>query len=193
MPRIITPARRKSFEASTSGDFDLILIKLSGPVLPVPFGICNDATNYVNASWSDDSVVRTEDPITYFGFMAEISLLSDGEQPPKTTLRIQNVDGMVGNFMQVLESSPRLRLQLFSDADWSPTLVDTGIRDLNGQAVLARYPLGVPTLDYQADYLRINKASGASLIECEIGSFDLTSEPYPALRTTRERTPGLFR
>lgn len=191
--RIITPARRKSFEASTSGDFDLVLIKLSGPVLQTPFGICNDTANYVMSSWSDRGVIRSEDAITYFGFMAEISLISDGEQPPKTTLRIQNIDGIVGNFMQVLESSPRLRLQLFSDAAWSTTLTATGLRDLNGQPVLARYPLGTPTLDYQADYLRINKASGAAMIECEIGSFDLTSEPYPALRTTRERTPGLFR
>ncbi len=182
MPRILTTSRRNSLEASASGVFDLFLLRFSGPDLHDAVGVCNDTVNYI---YNDE---------LYFGVSAEMSLLSDGERAPRSTVRIQNVFGVMGKFMQTLTASPRLTLRLFSADDWDAALTPTGETDDLGNAVLARYPTGTPTIDYQADWLRLMDASGDAIaIEGNIGSFDLSSEPYPAVRTTRDRLPGLFR
>jgi len=184
MPRGLTTARRNSLEASQSSVFDLILLRMSGGDIHDAIGICNDTVNYVYNSE------------IYFGVSAEIALISDGERAPKSTLRMQNVYGVVGKLMQALTVSPRLTIRLFNADDWSPTLSSTGETDDLGEAILARNPIAspAPRIDYEADWLRLTDVSGDALsIEANIGSFDLSSEPFPAVRTTRERLPGLYR
>lgn len=182
MAREISTPRRNSLEASASDDFDLILMRVSGADLQKPFGICNDSVNYYYGG------------IIYFGVAAELALISDGDRPPRSKLRMRNIDGKPGRFLQDLPASPRLTLWVFSDKDWAADLVDTGELDDNGDAIKARYPTGTPTIDYTADWLRLKNAQGDAItVEADIWSFDATSEQWPAIRSTQDRLPALFK
>jgi hypothetical protein len=182
MARVITDARRNSLEASASDDFDLLLVRLGGADLHKPIGICNDSVNYYY------------DGVIYYGMLAEIALISDGDRPPRSRVRMRNIDGQVGKFLQELPDSPRLTLWVFSDNDWSTELTDTGLVDDNGDAIRARYPLATPTINYTADWLRLKNVQGDAIaVEADLWSFDPTGEPYPAIRSTQDRLPALFR
>lgn len=182
MPRTLSTARRNSLEKPYSDDLDLILITVTHESMIVPIHICNDVVNFVYGGE------------IYFGTSAEVVLISDTERPPQAKVRIANPDGKVGKFLQQLDVTPRLKLEVFSANDWSPDLTDTGEVDDNGEAILARYPTGTPTVDYSADWLRLTGAEG-DVIACDatIGSFDLSSEPARAVRSTESRLPGLYR
>ncbi|HEY4775019.1 MAG TPA: hypothetical protein VIH40_09380 [Xanthobacteraceae bacterium] len=182
MPRILATPRRNSLEASATGAVDLILLRIAGPGIHDPIGVCNDVVNFAHEG------------VIYFGLAAELMLLSDADQPPRASCRLANVDGVIGRFVRTLTASPRLRLQLACADDWHAALTDSGEVDAGGEAILARQPIATPAIDYEADWLRIASARIDALsVDCDLASFDLTAEPWPAARATPDRLPALFR
>jgi hypothetical protein len=52
----------------------------------------------------------------------------------------------------------------------------------------------MPAMQYQARSLRLRGVSGDAIaLEGELSVWDPTAEPYPSIRATPDRLPGLFR
>jgi len=169
MPREISTALRQNLEEPRSSEYIVILIDLEHPTLAEPIRIANDVVAYV---YEDN---------TYLGFPFEFELIGDLTKVPRGRLRIQNVDRQIGEAILELVTSPQLTITMLAASDFSDTL--TGGK---------RMPVGTPVVEYQARHLIFGNVSvDAMVIIGEIISFDMGNEPWPAIRTTADRLPGL--
>src|SRR5262245_51376559 len=172
MPREISTAFRRELEEPRSTELVVILLEISHPSLAVPIRVANDTVHYLyNGN-------------TYIGFPFEIDLLGDDEQIPRGQLKIQNVDRQIGEAILELTTPPSLTITIVAGSDFG----ETSAAD-HYQAV----PLvDEPGIEYQATHLMFgNIQVDAMAVVGEIKSFEVSSEPWPAIRTTAERLPGL--
>jgi hypothetical protein len=176
MPRTLAPAFRQAIEASASSELLLCFATITHPQLSVPIYAACDVVDYIYPSGGN----------RYFGIPFDFQLLTDSDKPPTCTIRMQNVDLIIGTAVTQLQTVwPRLRLQVFAGSDFGPVSVVGGRN--------TRVPLGTPTVEYDANHLRIvNVTCDAVAVQGQITSIDLTREPWPATRATKERLPGLF-
>ena len=107
---------------------------------------------------------------TYIGCPFNFNLMSDDEtRQPRAQISIQNVDRTICNTILAsnqfdLTADPRTEIS-------SPSVIE-----------------------YEADFLTIKNISvSVAAITGTIESFDFTREPWPFVRATKERLPGLFR
>lgn len=109
MPRSLTAPFRYSLERQETGEALIVFVTITHPELPSAIRVANDAVDYV---WNGD---------TYIGFPFDISLISDGDQPPSARLTVQNVDRRIGEAVRDLTSPPRLRIDLLAASDFDET------------------------------------------------------------------------
>ncbi len=122
--------------------------------------------------------------VRFIGFPFELEILSDDERQPRGRVTVQNVDRAIGRALMSLSSSPRLKFEVISDSQFGEKSVS-----LN-----ARPEIGSAAVEYVADYLALrNVTIDALTLSADIESYDYTSEPWPAIRSTQNRLPGLHR
>lgn len=158
-------------EEPRSDEYIIVLLEIQIPQSTTVIRVANDVVDYVyNGN-------------TYIGFPFEIELVGDVERMPRGTLRIQNVDQRIGEAVLELVNPPRLAILLFAQSDFEPTEVGGRTRnELSG---------GIQP-EYEARNLVFGNVSvDAVNLSGEILSFDMSNEPWPAIRSTAERLPGL--
>ena len=169
MPRAISTTLRRNLEEPSSNEYLIILLEISHQSLATPIRVANDVVPYV---YEDN---------TYLGFPFEIELLGDIAQTPRGRIRIQNVDQEIGEAVLELTDPPELSITILAASDFSETLTDG-----------KREPVGTPIIEYQALHLIFGNISvDAMSISGDIASFDMGNEPWPAIRATADRLPGL--
>lgn len=166
--RVLASTFRDSIEAPNSSEVLVIFVTITHPNLATPLYVNSDIRDYVlNGN-------------TYTGAVLSISILSDDSNAPVAKVSIPNVDRIIGETVLGLITSPRISMEVYAASDW----------DTNNPA----NPLGTPTREYSAPLLFLrNVTCDVVSFTADIISYDLTSEPWPAIRTTPERLPGLYR
>lgn len=168
--RSLSTPFRNSLEASANGDAALLFATISHPSLTGPIRVVNDIVDYV---WGGE---------TFYGLPFMMEFLSDGDRPPSGKLTIQNIDRRIGQAIIKLDVSPGIQIDVLPSSDFGAAVA--GVRT----------EIGTPTAEYSAPRLRLRNVTGdAMAIEGELWSYDLSREPYPAVRSTKDRLPGLFR
>lgn len=117
----------------------------------------------------------------YYGTAFSLSLVSDNDRVPQATVTFQNVDRRIGKALRRLGPPPRLNLQLLLKSDF-----DDGD---------PRRPIAPnPTVEYEAKFLFLqNVTVSAQTVSADIRGYDLTTEPWPAIRTTPTDAPAIYR
>lgn len=183
--RTLTTGFRNSLEKPYSDEIPLIFATITHPNLADVIRLANDVVDYL---WTPPS--PSVGQYTYVGFPFDITILSDSDRAPSATIRLQNVDGKIGTAALQLISSPRLTLQILAASDFGDV---TAYVKADGSPGKKRTEIA-PTVQYQAPHLRLRNVKGDVMaIEAELWSYDLSQEPYPAIRTTKDNVPGLWR
>lgn len=173
MPRALSQTFRRELEEPRSAEFLVVLLTIEAPTLADPIRVANDTVNY---NYNGD---------TYLGFPFEFELVDDSASGriPTGRIRIQNVDRQIGEAIVNLTQSPSVTITILASADFADTLSGDD----------ERFPIvDEPVIEYQATNLMFTNISvNAMEITSELISFDMTSEPWPAVRTTTDRLPGL--
>lgn len=173
---------QQHFEATDSEHFVITVLRVSSPDLDAPFYICDDVVNYMY----DGNLV--------YGMPFQLTNLTDGDKAPEGSVGFSNADRRIGEAFRNVSRSPMLRIEVLSVDDFAEALIGTGLYYDDGEEIRARYPIGTPLPIMVADYLKLKNASVDNAVaQASIVSYNSTSEPWPRIRTTKARTPALYR
>lgn len=169
MPRSITASFRKEAEAVFSPEADLCFLTISHTQLSDPIRVVWDTKDYIYGG------------NTFIGFPFDIQILSDDEGPPKAQLAIQNVDSRIGETIRVLQTPPRLKLEMLSTLDFNVN-------------VDPRTAIGTPNVVYSFDKAFLTNCKIDFLtVSADIVGWDYLQRVWPGKRATQALFPGLFR
>jgi hypothetical protein len=159
---------RTTIESSNSSEVVLLFVTVTHPTLESPIYLNSDIKDYVlNGN-------------TYLGAALTISLLSDQIAAPQAKVSIPNVDRSIGQAVLALTTSPQIKLELYARSDFDSSD--------------PRQAIGTPTVEYSAPFLFLrNVTCDAVGFTADLLSYDLSSEPWPSIRSTKNRLPGLYR
>ena len=167
--RILTPAIIREINKEESAEDFPVFLTIYHSTLSFPLRFVSDPKSFVLSG------------NTYTGFPFGISLLTDSDELPYAQLKIQNVDSRIGETLLSPIAPATLDIECYALSGFN----------LN---VTPRTPIGTPTRIYRATDLYLTDVSCADIfLTGKIISWDYTQEPYPGLRATKDRMPGLFR
>lgn len=173
--RNLSPGFRRAAEEPRSDIYAVILLRITHPTLTFPILVANDTINYVH------------DGETYQGFPFELELIGDTNQVPRGQLRIQNVDRRIGEAVVNLTTPPGLSIIIMASTDFEEAATAP-----DGRLENVRYEKENVTPEYEANHLVLgNVTVDAISVTAEVLSFDMSNEPWPAVRSTADRLPGL--
>ena len=166
--RTLSGGLRDTLEATGPTDILVIFATIYHPSLLVPITVNTDIVDY------------NYNGHIHSGAAFEISFPSDDDSLPQAKVMVPNVDRRIGETILSITDAPRIKIELLVASDF-----DTST---------PRQPIGTPTPEYVAPelYLR-NIQCDAVQFTADIFGQDLTTEPWPKVRTTPEFTPSLFR
>ena len=170
MPRQISASMRYALERPETGEALLVFLTITHPELSTAIRVVSDAVDYV---WNGE---------TYIGFPFDISLISDGDGPPKARLSVQNVDRRIGEAVRGLSTPPRLRIDVLAASAFDET-----------ETPRIAATTGEPEAEYSAPHLFLANVTGDLFLDGEIRGWDYVQEVWPGIRATQNRLPGLFR
>jgi len=166
--RTLGTSFRTAIEASNSSEVVLIFATITHPTLVSPIYVNSDIKNYVLGG------------NTFLGTAMSVSLLSDQISAPSAKISIPNVDRAIGEAVLGLRTSPQIKLEVYARSDFD-----------NSDP---RVAIGTPVVEYSAPLLFLRNVSCDALgFTADLNSYDLSSEPWPAIRSTKNRLPGLYR
>lgn len=186
--RTITSPTRNQMESKAQTDLLLMACKITHPDLAEPIRVITEDVNgvsylngkIVNYKWDDGTGLQI-----FQGFPFVWKLVTDDDNPPKAQISFSNVDRRIG--AAIIDSSivrAQIRLTGLVLSDFSSTVDSSN----------SRTPLGTPSTWYNADWLFLSNCQGDdATISGDLTSYDIANEPCPSIRTTFDRTPGLYR
>ncbi len=169
MSRIIDADAKAALESPESVDALLAFLVVTHPALPEPIRVVSDVMDYV------------QDSQTFLGLPFDARILSDGEGPSQTELRMQNVDARIGRALLGLNDRAKVTLTIRSSADFD--LSQNPRTELPGGAALYQF----------ADFDLIDVTGTVGDLSGRVMLRDFSQEPWPGQRCTQSRMPGLFR
>lgn len=170
MVRQITPQIRDDLESHTSPNALLAFITINHRNLAQPIRVVSDPIDFV---------VGGE---RYIGCPFEFKLLTDEDEAPRSQIRIQNVDRMIGEAIRSVKERAQVRLEIRTTADFNLSVVPR-----------TEIPGGSSVI-YGFRYFELIDVTVTSLdVTGTVMLRDYTQEPWPGRRATQSRTPGLFR
>lgn len=159
---------RNSVEASSTAEVYILFATITHPDLSAPIPVNDDIVDYVYKG------------LLYRGAAFSMSLVTDDDSPPRAQASIQNVDQSIGDAIIALASPPTIKVELLLKSDFTDDL--------------PRQPIGSPQPEYVADMLTLrNVKCDVMTMTADLTGLDLSTEPYPSIRSTQERLPGLYR
>jgi uncharacterized protein DUF1833 len=167
MQRQIAADFRDAIEASFSSEVLVWFATVTHPDLAEPITVNSDVTDY-NYNGS-----------LYRGCAFQFVFLADDDQPPRGQVVIENVDQIIGNTLIALTDSPLLHMQLMAKSDFDENV--------------PRNAIGTPTVEIDAPLLKLRNVKGDAMqLTADLYGYDLTTEPWPSIRSTKSRLPGLY-
>lgn len=114
------------------------------------------------------------------GLVFEFVLLNDDDEMPEAHLAIPNVDRKIGKAIRALALRPKISLYMLSAADF----------DLDEDP---RVATGTPEKIYSfVQYDLLNVEGQTPSITGRVALREYGQEPWPGIRATKSRCPGLF-
>jgi Domain of unknown function (DUF1833) len=167
---------------SSSGELLLTFVDIYHPALSRVIRVVvedDGGISYVNGK----PVNYKLDGEVYLATPFRLSWLSENDGPPEARATIPAIDREIADEIRSLNVSPRLRMRVLKSSDF----------DVLYDQDNARSPLGMPTVEFDADYLFLSDVQGNGMsISARVVRFDLGNEPYPAQRATKAYCPALF-
>jgi hypothetical protein len=169
MTRTITPAVRRELETADSPAGLLAFLTISHPGLVDPITVVSDVMDYQVGATLYRGVV--------FGFR----LLTDGETGARTQIVVQAVDRRITQALLSVEDRAKVTLELRSTTDFDLT-----------QDPRIEVAATAPVYAFR-NFEMMNVTGDAAQISADVEIADFTTEPWPSIRATQDRLPGLFR
>lgn len=172
MPRPLNSTFLAQILAPQAGDGPVVLATVSHSGFAATRRFNSDNCNYIYGG------------NTYLGVSLVVGPLSDDDRPPRGTIRMVNVNQLIGKEMLGISTPAALTLVIVNSANFNA--YSSGID--------ARSSIGTPPKLYEATNLLLRNIRGDALfVEADIESIDVTSQPWPYITATKERTPALYR
>ncbi len=159
---------RSDLEDQASPNAILGFLTINHPALIVPVRVVSDVMDYVvNGN-------------TYYGVVFGFRMLTDNQEAPRTTLVIENVSKKLGQALRAVKTKAETTLEVRSSSSF----------DLN---VSPRTELNTDVMYRMKHFYIANVSVSVSEITAEVTLEDFSGEPWPHIRATQDRLPGLFR
>lgn len=169
MSRLSAIAARADLESDSSPHALLGFLTITHPALAEPLRVVSDVMDY------------TFGGAPFIGLPFGFQLLTDSDAAPTTQLRMQNVDRRIGQALRSMTGRATVQLQLLSSADF----------DLSQDP---RLEIGTAAVIYGFAHFTLRNVSvNATEVTGEVILQDYSTEPWPHVRATQDRLPGLFR
>lgn len=169
MSRSDAEAQRLTLELESAPDALIAFLTIEHPALASPIRVVSDVMAYV------------VDGFRFEGIPFNVKALTDTDSGPRTQIVMQNLDRRIGEALRRSDTRAKVRLELRSSADF----------DLSQDP---RVELSSTAPIYAFRYFELVNAEGdvAQLVG-DIELADYSVEPWPNVRATQDRLPGLFR
>lgn len=177
MPRSINSAVRAEFEDPRSTDPLLHFLTLEASGLDTPLRLVND-----NATRNGTVCTYTYGGKSFTSFPFDIKILSDDAQAPRGLIEVPNVGRELGEIIDSIRS--RVRVTLWTVLPASDFDLTVNPRTLIASAHPIYTVTGMEIRNIKVD---------AMMVTGDLAAVDDTAEPWPAVRATQDRFPGLFR
>lgn len=161
-------ADRADLNAESGEDAHLVFAEIHHPLLAEPLRVVADLFKYTwrGALWSD--------------VLFEFEILSDTEDAPEARLILPVIDQRVAEVLIALPSPARISVWVLTSADF----------DLTEDP---RVPLSQPVPLIEMLNLTLSDVQGTtSSASGRLTLRDYAREPWPSVRATQSRCPGLF-
>lgn len=180
--RTLSTPFRNEIEAQDSAEVALIFATITHPDLFDAVRVVSEGDGGYSVKNGQIVNYRYNGEL-YLGCPFRIELVTDNDRPPRGKVTLPDIDGRIGIEVLPLVDSPKIKLDVLVASDFS-----AGVDGDN-----ARTPTGTPVVEYSADHLFLSNVSGdAMMIEGTLTGVDYTAEPWPKIRTTQDRLPGLY-
>lgn len=164
----LTLAQKAALSAPASPEALIAFLTIEHPGLAVPLRMVRNTADMVLGGH------------THLAVMFDMALVTDTEGAPQTELRVPNVDARIGAAVRALTDRGRVRLDLCLSSDFD-------------ESVVPHTEIGTAAPIYAlADFEILSVSVTASEVTARIGLRDYSTEPWPSLRATQNRFPGLF-
>ena len=169
MTRDIPASVRQDLEAPTQQHALLAFVTITHPQLEAPIRVVADPIDHVYQG------------NTYTGILFGFRLLTDEDTEPTCELSLPNVDRRIGEAIRASGVSPKIQLVILSSADFD-------------KSVVPRAEIGAAAAVYQFVQFELRDVTADAVrIAGTVALRDYSTEPWPSLRATETRLPGLFR
>lgn len=170
MTRASAVAARADLEDPNSPNALLCFLTISHSALAEPIRVVSDVFDYERGGQ------------TFIGLPFGFRLLTDNESTPRTELRMQNVDRVIGKALRSQWTGrASVAMELLSSADFDLSQVP-------------RAEVGTAAVIYGfRHFWLVNVTANAAELSGEVILQDYSVEPWPSIRATEDRLPGLFR
>lgn len=166
--RDITAAARESLNAEQSQDALLTFAEVSHPLLSEPLRVVTDVLPYV---WNG---------ATWHPVMFEFEAVTDSDRPPEARIILPAIDQTISQALIALPQRAIISVWVLTSADFDLT-----------QEPRTAIGTPVPLMDL-LNYELIDVRGGVSEASGRIKLRDFSQEPWPGIRATESRCPGLF-
>lgn len=170
MQRNLTPATIKELYQESSVEGYVVFLDIHHPALSETIYICSDDMPFMLNGHR------------YEGAPFEISLLNDNDDMPTATMKVQNIDRRIGMALESINSPARIDIRVVAFSEFNLTVSP---RTQNSDPA---------TMIYEALFLFLTDVTCTVFdVTGKIVSWNYLQEPYPGMRATKDRCPGLHR
>jgi hypothetical protein len=167
--RVDAEAQRLTLERENSPDALIAFLTIEHPALADPIRVVSDVMAYV------------VDGNRFEGIPFGVTALSDNESGPRTQIIVQNLDRRIGEALRRSDIRAKVRLELRSSADFNLS------QD-------PRVEIATTAPIYAFRYFELVNVEGdVGQLVGDVELSDYSVEPWPNVRATQDRLPGLFR
>lgn len=173
--RSVSSQVQRELNKQESAELYLIFLTLTHPSLPTPIRVVSDPENFMMTDGTGSALVQFQ------GFDFELGILSDGEQMPRATLSVQNIDRVIGQAVFAATDPVRVEIQIVAGSEFDLSVFPRTPFDLTIERM------------YRARHLYLTEVEGnVYTISGTLRSWDYTQETWPGIRATAPRFPGLY-
>lgn len=158
----------EALNAEADGDALLTFAEITHPALSAPIRVVADVLPY---SWQGSE---------WYPVMFEFEAVTDNDKPPEARITLPAIDQTIAEALIALPERARISVWVLTSADFDLT---TEPREPIGGPVPLMELLNFDLMDVQGD---VSTASGRLMLR------DYSQEPWPGIRATESRCPGLF-